>query len=226
MGKPFLLSRIHWSQMFSSDFNLAGMINFILSLLSKACKKLFWKNLKPLRKIPIWAKSLIFACSFWNSRKLEEFLSKKFVRSQMVSDHLSSGNFQDISEESKRIPKTVPKVEDSKALSWDGQGGANSTFNFLHTLLYVDENDSTKFVDSGATVGTLSSCRWMRFLGVSAMVAAMFVTVSPKSSNFAGAAVDPKAMVVSAKEFPNHFEKFSKFFERFPKRIQRFPKPF
>ena len=28
----------------------------------------------------------------------------------MVSDHLSSGNFQDISEESNRIPKTVPKV--------------------------------------------------------------------------------------------------------------------
>ena len=87
-----------------------------------------------------------------------------------------------------------------------GQGGASSKFNFLHTLLYVDENDSSKFVDAGATVGTSSSCRWIRFLGVSAMVAAMFVTVSPKLSNFAGAAVDPKGMVVSAKNFPNHLK--------------------
>ena len=124
----------------------------------------------------------------------------------MVSDHMSSGNFQDIFVESNRIPKTVPKVDGLKALSCEGQGVAKSIFNFLHTLLYVDENDSTKFVDSGATVGTLSSCRWMRFLGVSAMVAAMFVTVSPKLSNFAGAAVDPKAMVVSAKKFPNHLK--------------------
>ena len=46
----------------------------------------------------------------------------------------------------------------------------------------------------------------MRFLGVLVMVAAMLVLVSPKSSNFAGAAVNQKGMVVSAKNVPNHLK--------------------
>ena len=53
MGKPFLLLRMHLSQIFSSDFNLSGISKVILLLFSNVCKKLFWKNLKPLRKIPI-----------------------------------------------------------------------------------------------------------------------------------------------------------------------------
>ena len=104
-------------------------------LFSNCCKNLFWKNRKPLRKIAICAKSLILPCSFWNTSRLECDLSRKLPSIQVVSVHLSSGNFQDMSEESNRIPKTVPVVEASKAFSRDGQGGASSTFNFLQTLL-------------------------------------------------------------------------------------------
>ena len=75
----------------------------------------------------------------------------------MVSVHLSTGNFQVILLESNLIPKTVPVVEGSKAFSKEGQGGANSTFNFLQTFLYVFENDSAIFDDAGATTGTSSS---------------------------------------------------------------------
>ena len=132
-------------------------------------------------------------------RKLSMSSAKKF--SQTLVRMGKGANFakSDLVDAYKLIPSHTSEwgFYDFK---WLGNFFADTTIPFRSTA------SPTKFVNTGATIGTSSSCRWIRFLGVSAMVAAMFVTVSPKSSNFAGATVNPKGMEVFAKIFPNHLK--------------------
>ncbi len=150
------------------------------------------------------AKSDNFPCSFWISSKVQLFLARNSSITFCMPASFSAGSDQAIVTESKFTPKTVPKVVGPKAFSCFSQFGAKGTLSFLEISTYRPVKRSISFDPLGETMGTSSSWRCTLAFGIFPRVHTMFTIVSGRGSKLAGAALLPKIVVVSKKNFHNH----------------------
>ncbi len=95
------------------------------------------------------------------------------------------------------MPKTVPFVEAGKAFSNFSQSGARRTFTLAQTWRKVCKKFSVCPEPAGLTTTVSSSCRETSTSGVLQIDLVIVTSVSGRGSNWAGAAVLPKAVSFS-----------------------------